>query len=74
MAALSSTVQPINEPGAWITSLDQGDKDNLVGMITQAVEHYGGLTSAARKDIATNPVGLGTSPQSESVLKYTITP
>ena len=36
----------------WIAGLGEGDKDNIVAMITQAVHHYGaGVTPAVKDDI-----------------------
>ena len=48
-----STTNETKEDITWIADLDEGDKDNLVAMVTQAVQHHAGLTDAAKQDIAT---------------------
>ena len=48
----TTTAETVDEVD-WIADLDAGDKDNLVAMVTQAKQHYAGLTDAAKQDIAT---------------------
>ena len=65
-----ATVQGLSSPGGtpqvmlhartvsatkeWILNLDEGYKEKLIDMVTQAVNHYGGqVTTEAKRDIAT---------------------